>query len=51
MVANYAIDLLLAIVNETLIVNNSNSISYRIKYSEPEKSTGPSGVTPIAVLK
>ena len=44
MVANYAIDLLLAIVNETLMVNNSNSISYRIKHSEPKKTMGPSGV-------
>ena len=30
---------------------NSSAYVKIIKYSEPEKTTGPSGVIPIAVLK
>ena len=32
-------------------MNSLNLCQNTIKYSEPEKTTGPSGVIPIAVLK
>ena len=37
--------------NDEERMNRLTCVKITIKYSEPEKTTGPSGVIPIAVLK